>query len=61
MLQEKKGSGRPKASSCMDDHLLKFAVLKDLVRNTIVNACLPQLSMEEGCHGVGSLFSCWYW
>ena len=29
----KKGSGRPKASSCRDDHLLKFTVLKDRERS----------------------------
>ena len=28
-VARKKGSGRPKASSCRDDHLLKFTVLKD--------------------------------
>ena len=29
----KKGSGRPKASSCRDDHLLKCTVLKDRKRS----------------------------
>ena len=33
-VARKKGSGRPKASSCRDDHLLKFTVLKD--RNRIL-------------------------
>ena len=28
-VARKKGSGRPKASSCRDDHLLKFTLLKD--------------------------------
>ena len=29
----KKGSGRPKASSCRDDHLLKFTVRQDRKRS----------------------------
>ena len=32
-VARKKGSGRPKASSCRDDHLLKFTVLKDRKRS----------------------------
>ena len=28
-VTRKKGFGRPKASSCKDDHLLKFTVVKD--------------------------------
>ena len=36
----KKGSGRPKASSCRDDHLLIFTVLKDRKRS------LQKLSAE---------------
>ena len=32
-VAQKKGSGRPKASSCKDDHQLKFTVLKDRKRS----------------------------
>ena len=39
-VARKKGSGRPKASSCRDDHLLKFTVLKDRKRS------LQKLSAE---------------
>ena len=39
-VARKKGSRRPKSSSCRDDHLLKFTVLKDGKRS------LQKLSAE---------------
>jgi len=37
--------------------MLQSGVFENLLRNIIINASLPQWSMEEECHWVRSLFS----